>query len=75
MFARSIICYLVSIHNEGSRMSWGDSNSAFGRSLAATMMIWSLVAVGIRRLCGNYFPILHMRVDVVSGDKIYTNLS
>ena len=67
MFSRSIICSLVSVPSGGSRISLCDVNSAFFRSLAATIMIWSIVAVIIRRLCGNHFTVLHMQVDAVTG--------
>jgi len=60
MFAMSIICSLVSIPSGGSRMSLCDVNSAFVRSLAAAIIIWFLVDIGIRRLYGNHFTVSHM---------------
>ena len=44
-----------------------DVNSAFVRLLAAAMMIWSLVSVGIHILYGNHFTASHIRVDDVVG--------
>ena len=45
-------------------------SSAFVRPLAAAVIIWSLVSVGVRRLCGNHFTSSHMRVDAVTGVQI-----
>ena len=57
----------MSFTSGGSRLSLCDVSSAFVRLLAAAMMIWSLVAVGIYILCGNHFTVSHMRVDDVTG--------
>ena len=48
-------------------MLLGDVNVTFVRSIAAAIMIWYLVAVGIHRLCGNHVNVSHMLVDAVAG--------
>ena len=51
----------------GSRISVCDVNIAFIRLLAAAMMMWSLVAVGIHMLCRKKFTVSYMCVDTVAG--------
>ena len=56
----------MDVPSGGIRLSLCDSNSAFIRLLADVMMIWYIVAVGIHRLCGNYFTVSHMHVNNIA---------
>ena len=67
VFARSIRYSLMSVSSGGSSISLCNVNIIFVRSLAAAIMIWSLVAVGIGRLCGSHFTLSHMRVESIAG--------
>ena len=55
----------MSVGMDGSSLSVCLISSAAVRSLAAAMMIFSQIAVGILKLCGNHFTVSQMRVDAV----------
>ena len=51
----------------GRRVSVWVERRAAVRSLAAAIMIWSRVAVGIFRLWGNHFTVSQILVEAVEG--------
>jgi len=65
--ARSWKCCHVSDAIGDRRVYVWVGRRAAVRSLAAVMMIWSRVAVGILRLWGNHLTVLQIRVEAVEG--------
>ena len=61
---------LLSVPSGGSTLTLCDINIEFARLLAAAILIWYSVDVGIHILCGNYFTVPHTQVDVVVGVQI-----
>ena len=60
-------CFRVSVLIGGSRVEWFLEISAAVRSLAAAMMVSSLVVDIILKLCGNQCTVWAMRVRAVDG--------
>ena len=65
--AKSWRCCRVSDAIGGRRVSVSVERRAAVRSLAAAMMIWSRVAFGIFKLCGNHLTVSQIRVEAVEG--------